>query len=105
MTYTFHKVSWQKCQSKDSSVVDEYGDIKRNVAIDVLARKEPHQEVVKTSDGKEVLSKSRYYIDPYLEPHALDIKKMDMLDGEIIESVYVMCDLYNKPKMIRFITI
>ena len=35
----------------------------------------------------------------------MKISKLDKLDGETVEDVYVMCDLYNKPKLLRFITI
>lgn len=87
------------------SIMDEYNDIYRPTVMDVMVRKQPHEEVLKTSDGKEILTKSYFYVDPKIEPHALDIKYMDKLDGEIVMQKYIMCDLHNKPKMVRYITI
>ena len=100
MSYTNTKVTWEQCTTTDA-----YGDISRPVEVTILARKQPHESVIKTTDGKEILSKSYFYVDPKVEPHALDINKMDKLDGELVMQKYVMCDLHGKPKMIRFITI
>lgn len=87
------------------TIMNEYGDIKRPNVITILARKQPHEEVLRTPDGKELLTKSYFYVDPKVEHHALEIKHMDKLDGETIVNRYVMCDLHNRPKMIRFITV
>ena len=123
MSYTHRKVIWERCiVGPDGSIVNAYGDIIRtsqltcselticsNVTymsvITVLVRKQPKQEVIKTSDGREILSRSIYYVDPSIEPKALQIAKMDLLDGETVESVYVMCDLYNRPRMVRLVTV
>lgn len=85
--------------------MNEYGDVTRPTSVTIKARKQPHEEVIKTSDGKEILTKSYFYVDPKIEPHALDIKYMDKLDGETVMQKYIMCDLSNKPKMVRYITV
>lgn len=105
MSYTHKKVLWQTCNKINSSIVDEYGDIKRTTAVEIIARKQPHEEIITTSDGKELLTKNIYYVDPKVEPNAFSIKYMDTLDGEIVMQKYEMCDLYNRVKMIRFITV
>lgn len=105
MSYTFQKVSWQKSINKNNSIVDEYGDITRENAVTIIARKQPHQHVIKTNEGRELLAKCIYYVDPKVEPNAFSIAKMDTLDGETIEEIYQMCDLHNKVKLIRFITV
>lgn len=87
------------------SIMDEYNDIYRPTIMDVIVRKQPHEEVIKTTDGKEILTKSYFYVNPKIEPHALDIKYMDKLDGETVMQKYIMCDLSNKPKMVRYITV
>ena len=87
------------------SIMNIYGDIERLQEMPILARKQPKEEVINTPDGKTLLTKSTFYVDPYVSPSALLISKMDKLDGETIEQIYVMCDLYNRPKMIRFITV
>lgn len=87
------------------SIMNEYNDVFRPTIMDVIVRKQPHEEVIKTTDGKEILTKSYFYIDPRIEPHALDIKYMDKLDGETVMQKYIMCDLSNKPKMVRYITV
>lgn len=86
-------------------IMDEYNDIYRPTIMNIIVRKQPHEEVIKTSDGKEILTKSYFYVDPKIEPHALDIKYMDKLDGETVMQKYIMCDLCNKPKMVRYITV
>lgn len=92
-------------KEKVFSIMNIYGDIERIKEVPILARKQPKQEVINTPDGKTLLTKSTFYVDPYVSPSALLISKMDKLDGETIEQIYIMCDLYNKPKMIRFITV
>ena len=127
MSYTFKKVQWEQSvrnyqhtvneNTKASnstyteetsdifSIVDPYNDVSYKEAVSVIARKQPKSEVVKDTNGHEMLSKSVYYIDPSVEHNALSINKMDKLDGELIIDIYVMCNLYNKPRMIRCITI
>jgi hypothetical protein len=102
MFYTKIKVNWEHCKSP---VADTWGDIVRDAPIKIVARKQSKQQVIKSSNGQELLSKSIYYVDPKAEPNAMKISKLDKLDGETVEDVYVMCDLYNKPKLLRFITI
>ena len=99
MSYTNQKVSWEAHSSQD-----EWGDMAYGAAQEIKARKQPKQEIIKTAEGKEILSKSYFYVDPKQEPNALEISKMDRLDGEIIVEKYIMCDLHNRPKLIRFIT-
>lgn len=114
MSYTNKKITWEKCNEESASeevnaygdsIMNEYNDICRSTPVAILARKQPHEDVIKTSDGKDILTKSYFYIDPKIEPRALEIKYMDKLDGETVMQKYVMCDLHNSPKMIRFITI
>jgi hypothetical protein len=127
MSYTFKKVQWEQSvrnyqhavneNTKASnptyteetsdifSIVDSYNDVSYKEAVSVIARKQPKSEIVKDTNGHEMLSKSVYYIDPSIEHNALSINKMDKLDGELIIDIYVMCNLYNKPRMIRCITI
>ena len=105
MSYTHKEVLWQACNKVDSSIVDEYGDIVRAKEVTVIARKQPHEEVVTNSEGKTFLTKNIYYVDPKIEPNAFNIKEFDTLDGEMIIKKYEMCGLFNKVKMIRFITV
>ena len=127
MSYTFKKVQWEQSvrnyqhasnenikasnstytekASDIYSIVDPYNDVDYKEAVSVIARKQPKSEIVKDTNGHEMLSKSVYYIDPSIERNALSINKMDKLDGELIIDIYVMCNLYNKPRMIRCITI
>ena len=127
MSYTFKKVQWEQSvknhknavnentKANDStyaqeasdtfSIVDTYNDVAYKEAISVIARKQPKSEIVKDTNGHEMLSKSVYYIDPNVEHNALSINKMDKLDGELIIDIYVMCNLHNKPRMIRYITV
>lgn len=100
MSYTYGNVSWQK-----NTEIDEYGDITRQNPVTIRARKQPHEKVIKTTDGREILAKSIFYVDPKVEPNAFSIKKMDSLDGENIIEKYEMCDLFNRVKLIRFITV
>ena len=99
MSYTNQEVSWQAHSSQDT-----YGDMQYASPRTIKARKQPKQEIVKTPEGKEMLSKSYFYVDPKVEPAALEISSMDTLDGELIVARYVMCDVANRPKMVRFIT-
>jgi hypothetical protein len=105
MSYTNKKVAWEQCSKTNGSIMNEYGDVTRPTSVTIKARKQPHEEVIKTADGKEILTKSYFYVDPKIEPHALDIKYMDKLDGETVMQKYIMCDLSNKPKMVRYITV
>ena len=105
MSYTFKKVDWESCNSNNSSIVNTYGDIVRKEPVKITARKQPHNHVYKTSDGRELLARSIFYVDPKVEPNAFSIKRMDLLDGETIEDVYEMCGLDNNVKLIRFITV
>lgn len=103
MSYTNKKVEWLKCS--DTPIQDMYGDIKHNTGVLVKVRKQPKQDLFKNDFGQELLSKSYFYADPSVEPNALSIKYHDLLDGERVEHIYVMCTLSNKPRMVRFITI
>lgn len=105
MSYTHKKVSWQACNKVTSSIVDEYGDIVRTTAVNIIARKQPHEEVITNSEGKTFLTKNIFYVDPNVEPNAFKIQEFDTLDNEMIIKKYEMCDLFNKVKMIRFITV
>lgn len=105
MSYTNASVLWSPCARQGQGIEDEYGDVNRPSSIVIKARKQPHQDIIKTSDGRELLSKHIFYVDPYVEPNALSIEKMDQLDGETIEHIYDMCDLSNKVRMRRFITV
>ena len=100
MSYTRKEVSWQAHGKQDA-----YGDMPYLEKGKVKVRKQPKQSIIKTSEGKELLSKSYFYVDPRIEPRALEILEMDKLDGERIVERYVMCDLGNKPKLVRFITV
>lgn len=109
MSYTNKKVIWNACSKGDyvneSIVGSIYGDIYHEGDITILARKQPHEDVITTAEGKTLLTKNIFYVDPRIEPHALEIEKMDKLDGETVMQKYVMCDLHNKPKMVRYITV
>lgn len=100
MSRTNQKVSWEHRISQDT-----YGDISYDEVVSIKARKQPHQEVIKTSDGRELLSKSIYYVEVSVEPNALSIVRLDKLDSEIVESIYVMCDLMNAPKLVKLVTV
>ena len=100
MSYTNQEVSWEPHDQQDS-----YGDIEHPECRTVKVRKQCKQEIVKTAEGRELLSRSYFYVDPHVEPAASDIGEMDRLDGELIVSKYAMCDIRNKVKMIRFITV
>lgn len=121
MSYTNKTVTWEAC-NPSNNIMDEYGDIVRVFKLIcsehlivsqsallrsgcILARKQPYESVIEGPGGKVLLTKSIFYVDPKVEPQALNIAKMDKLDGETIEQIYVMCDRSNNPKMIRFITV
>ena len=89
----------------DEIIEDAYGDIIRKPPVQVLVRKQPHEDVTTTSNGKTVITKSIFYVDPTIEPNALNIKYMDKLDGETVFQKYVMCARSNKPRIVRYITI
>lgn len=103
MSYTNKKVTWQGCST--NPIQNEYGDIVRKPAVSILARKQPHQEVVRTAEGTEILTKHIFYVDPRVEPQAANIARMDLLDDEKVYQVYEMCNLSNSVRMYRFITI
>lgn len=100
MSYTNQVALWEAHDKQDS-----YGDMTYFPPKEVAVRKQSKQEIVKTSEGKELLSKSYFYVDPRVEPNAFEISKMDKLDGELIVDKYVMYTLFGKPKMLRFITV
>ena len=100
MRYTYAMVSW-----KAVSPQDRYGDTEYQPVQMIRARKQPLHEIVQDSEGKSYLSKSIYYVDPAVEPKAFLIGEMDKLDDELILKSYQMCDLFNKVKLIRFVTI
>ena len=100
MSYTKKKVSWE-----EHGIQDAYGDMTYSEVQKVAARKQPHREIVKTPEGKELLSKSYFYVDPFIEPQASKISEMDKLDCELILAKYSMCGLFNKPRMFRFLTV
>lgn len=105
MSYTHATVSWEACTINNESIVNKYGDIVRKETVDIIARKQPHEEVITDENGKTYLTKNIYYVDPYVEPNATNIHKYDKLDNELIVNIYEMRDLYNHIKMIRFITV
>ena len=100
MSYTNTKVTWEQKET-----VDMYGDITRKQPTSIEARKQPKQALVKIADGRELLSKTIYYVDPLREVNALSIEEQDKLDGEIVVQKYVMCNLQNKPRMVRLVTV
>ena len=100
MSYTNQVVSWEAHKAQDM-----YGDMEYEEARAIAARKQAKQEIVKTAEGTELLSKSYFYVDPRVEPNAFEISKMDKLDGELIVDKYVMFTLLGRPKMLRFITV
>lgn len=99
MSYTNTKVTWEQ-----QTEVNQYGDITRKEVV-IKARKQPKQELIKTADGRELLSKTVYYVDPLIESKALSIAEQDKLDGEIVMLRYVMCGLQNKPRMVKLVTV
>lgn len=105
MSYTNKKITWEQCSKTNGSIMNEYGDVTRPTSVTIMARKQPHETVLRTADGKELLTKSYFYVDPRIEPNALSIEKLDKLDGETVMEKYIMCDLSNKPKMVRYITV
>jgi hypothetical protein len=103
MSYTNQRVLWSKIINQPN--VDIYGDqTYGESSIEILARKQPKSELIKRSDGSDVISKTVYYIDPNQYPDALNIQRLDKLDSEIVEDIYIMVTLQGKPKMIRVYT-
>lgn len=107
MSYTSAQVTWEKCQDRNynSSSVNRFGDTVWGTPTTIKARKQPHEEVVKTADGRELLTKNIFYVDPLIEANASKIERLDKLDGELVEAVYPMCDLMNHVRMLKFITV
>lgn len=105
MSYTHAQVSWESCTLDNNSIVNKYGDIVRKDPVNIIARKQPHSEVITDETGKTYLTKSIYYVDPKVEANTKNIRKYDKLDGDLIINVYEMRDLYDQLKMIRFITV
>lgn len=100
MSYTNTQVSWQKRTS-----LNQYGDYATESSIIVRARKQSHEEVIEDENGKSYLTKNIYYLDPIVEPNATKINRLDYLDGELVLKKYEMCDLMNRVKMVRYITV
>lgn len=94
------QVAW-----KSAGEINAYNDVQFAGAVNIFVRKQPKQELIKTSDGRELLCRSIFYVDPKIEPNASKIKRLDLIDGEKVEDTYVMCDIMNRPKMYRFITV
>ena len=100
MSYTNKKVTWESAGKENN-----YNDVQYSKAVNIFVRKQPKQELIKTSDGRELLCRSIFYVDPKIEINADKIKRLDKIDGETVEDTYVMCDRMNRPKMYRFITV
>lgn len=100
MSYTNAQVTWQKRIKQDP-----FGDYTYADPVLVRARKQHKQTVIKTSDGRELLSEGTYYVEVGVEPNALQIAANDKLDGYSIEQRYVMSDLANEPVMIRLVVV
>ena len=100
MSYTNMKVTWESAGEEDM-----YNDVQYGQAVTILARKQIKQELIKTSSGRELISRSIFYVDPKVEKQAALIKRLDKLDGEKIEIIYVMCDRMNRPKMYKLTTV
>ena len=100
MFYTNLKVLWESAGEQN-----EYNDVQYGPAVAVHVRKQPKQELVRLSNGREVLCRSIFYIDPRVDAQASSIKRLDKLDGETVEDTYIMCDRMNRPKLYRFITV
>lgn len=128
MSYTHANVQWERYTRLDNNqIVDKYGDIdytdyvvdsdsikvtdsngtfaKCGITQYIIARKQPHSEVVTDENGKTFLTKNIYYVDPSIEPSAFNILKYDKLDGELIINVYEMRTLFDKVRMIKFTTV
>ena len=100
MSYTFKEVSWEARKPQNL-----FGDIEYENTKSIKARKQLKQELIKTAEGKEVLSKSIFYVESYTEAEAFNIAEMDKLDGETIIQKYEMCDLVNNVILIKFATV
>ena len=106
MSYTHANVQWERYNRLDNNqIVDKYGDIEVHGTTSIIARKQPHSEVVTDENGKTFLTKNIYYVDPKVEPEAFNILKYDRLDGELIINVYEMRTLFDKVQMIKFTTV
>ena len=105
MSYTHQKVSWKACSEIRGGICNLYGDTENIEEVQITARKQPHEEVLTLEDGKTVLTRNIYYVEPSREPNAFSILKYDLLDGEKIINIYKMMDLMGNCKLIRFITI
>lgn len=128
MSYTHANVQWERYNRlDDNQIVDKYGDIDYSeYVVDsssikvtdsngtfarmygttyIIARKQPHSEVITDENGKTFLTKNIYYVDPSVEPNAFNILKYDKLDGELIVNVYEMRTLFNKVRLIKFTTV
>ena len=105
MSLTNKKVLWTSYKKQGLSIDNKYGDRVINEPVTILARKQSHQEVIKGDNGQELLTKNIYYVDARTEVNALSIEKLDLLDGDTIEQIYDMCDLFNNVIMRRFITV
>ena len=106
MSYTHANVQWERYNRlDDNQIVDKYGDTEVLEIASIIARKQPHSEVITDENGKTFLTKNIYYVDPGVEPNAFNILKYDKLDGELIVNVYEMRTLFNKVRMIKFTTV
>lgn len=103
MSYTHQEIKWSKLKREPDSSI--YGDQVYGTNVTLKARKQIVNELVRTSSGREVYYKNIYYIDPKQYPKALKIERLDKLDGDLVEDIYVMNTLAGKPKMIRVRTI
>jgi hypothetical protein len=103
MSYTHQEIVWSKLKREPDSSI--YGDQVYGINVSLKARKQPANELVRTSSGREVYYKNTYYIDPKQYPEALKIERLDKLDGDLVEDIYIMNTLAGKPKMIRVRTI
>lgn len=100
MSYTFLKVSWQA--HNGTSV---YGDYEYSAPVSIIARKQQTEEIVQTTEGKELLSKHVFYVEPNKEPNALFITEMDKLDNELVLKKQTFNNIFNEPKLLKFITV
>lgn len=106
MSYTHANVQWERYNRlDDNQIVDKYGDIEVLETTSIIARKQPHSEVITDENGKTFLTKNIYYVDPSVEPNAFNVLKYDKLDGELIVNVYEMRTLFNKVRLIKFTTV
>ena len=95
--YAQKMVKWEARKPQN-----RYGDIEYELPVEIKARKQPHEDIIKTAEGKELMSKHVFYVDA---SETRQIEDMDKLDGELVVSKYVMCSLNNKARLVRFITV